>query len=175
MKLLVVVDYQNDFVNGALANPLAVPLESGIAQLCNDFLHDGKVIFTRDTHNKDYLDTREGQFLPIPHCVECTKGWQLTQSLLPLATHANASVIDKPTFGSAGIAERALALCGVEPSEIHICGVVTDICVISNAIMLHSAFLNAKCIIHESLCAAITIDGHKQAVNLLKGLGWEIR
>lgn len=173
MKLLVVVDYQNDFITGALANPAAKPLEKGIADLCAEFLQSGKVLFTLDTHESNYLSTREGRFLPAEHCIKNTEGWQLAKSLLPFKDHKNAKAIEKPTFGCDHIAQKALELCGTEPSEIHICGVVTDICVISNAILLHSAFLNAKCVLHESLCAAVTKEGHDRAVTLLKGLGWE--
>lgn len=174
MKLLVVIDYQNDFITGALANPAAVPLEKGIAELCGEFLQNDKVLFTRDTHEHNYLLTREGNFLPVAHCIKNTEGWQLAKDLLPLSGNKNAIIADKPTFGCAGIAQKALELCGGEPCEIHICGVVTDICVVSNAIMLHSAFLNAKCVLHENLCAAATNEGHNRAVTLLKGLGWEI-
>lgn len=174
-KVLVVIDYQNDFISGALANPAAQPLAKGIEALCEQTLsNNGYILFTRDTHFDDYLQTREGTHLPVPHCIKNTHGWQLADELLPFLTRENVVAVDKPTFGYDKIAQNVLNLCGEEPAEIHICGVVTDICVISNAILLHSAFLNAKCILHQSLCAAVTAQGHQNAIDILKGQGWNI-
>ena len=176
-ELLVVVDYQNDFVTGSLGNPAAAALEQGIAERVKAQLEKGGyVIFTRDTHAEDYLETREGKFLPIPHCIRGTQGWHLYGALAQYEQHAheNTAFVDKPTFGSTELPEAVRTLCGGAPDRIEICGVVTDICVVSNAIMLHSSFLDASVAVLGSLCAAVTPEGHERALALLAGMGYEI-
>ncbi len=176
-KLLVVVDYQNDFVTGALKNNEAIKLETGIDELVQNTLNDGGfVIFTKDTHEGDYLQSREGKHLPIPHCIENTNGHNLFGCLQKYENTQNNNIliVNKPTFGCANLPQYVLNLCKVQPDEISICGVVTDICVISNAIILHSAFTNATIKIHQNLCAATTIQGHNNAVSVLSGMGYNI-
>ena len=177
-QVLVVIDYQNDFVTGALANPAAQALEQGIAQKVQAALAaGGKVLFTRDTHEESYLSTREGRFLPVPHCVRGTQGWQLYGMLHAYEQNepqAGVAFLDKPTFGAEGLAAAVKALCGGEPDVIEVCGVVTDICVISNCILLHSAFLNAQVRVLAGLCAAATQEGHQRALDVLAGMGYEI-
>ena len=176
-KLLVVVDYQNDFVTGSLGNPAAVALESGIAaQVQKTLADDGYVLFTRDTHHADYLQSREGTFLPVPHCEKGSEGWHLYGSLAQYEESENEHIafVDKPTFGSAALPAEAQALCGGAPESIELCGVVTDICVVSNAIVLHTHFLNASVTVHSSLCAAVTDAGHHRALDLLAGMGYRI-
>lgn len=176
-KLLVVVDYQNDFVTGALENPAARKLEDGIAAKVTEYEQSGGyVLFTRDTHPENYLQTREGMFLPVPHCVRGTDGWHLYGKLAAYenGVHPNVMVVDKPTFGSAALPGQVLTLCGGAPDEIALCGVVTDICVLSNAIVLHSHFLNAPVTIHRSLCAAATEENHERALSVLAGMGYDI-
>ncbi len=176
-KLLVVVDYQNDFVTGALANPAAARLEHALAARVERHLaQDGAVLFTLDTHGSDYLDTREGTFLPVPHCLRGTDGWMLYGALREYqkGVRDNVAFLEKSTFGSAALPGAVLALCGGEPLSIEICGVVTDICVVSNAIVLHSFFLNAPVTILRDLCAAATPEGHQRALDLLAGMGYGI-
>lgn len=176
-ELLVVIDYQNDFVTGALANPAAAALEDGIAARVEAHLaRGGFVLFTRDTHAPDYLETREGRFLPAPHCIRGTEGWRLYGALARYETgvQERVAVADKPTFGSAALPAEAAALCGGAPERIELCGVVTDICVVSNAIVLHSAFLNSRVAVLKNLCAAATPEGHARALALLAGMGYEL-
>ncbi|MEG1153768.1 MAG: isochorismatase family cysteine hydrolase [Ruthenibacterium sp.] len=176
-NILIVIDYQNDFVTGSLGNPAAAALEDGIAEKVQQHLEKGgAVLFTRDTHTEDYLTTREGKFLPVSHCIKGTDGWGLYGKLARYEsnTRDNVAIINKPTFGCAALPAEVEALCGGEPSSIEICGVVTDICVISNAVLLHSAFLNAKISIHQALCAAATEEGHKRAIAVLAGMGYHI-
>lgn len=176
-KLLVVVDYQKDFVDGALGYPGAEALEGPLHDKVKAALADGwKVIFTRDTHAPDYLDTREGRFLPVPHCIEGSEGWHLYGKLAEFETAGSESIafVDKPTFGSMELPEAVRALCGGEPEKIALCGVVTNICVVSNAIVLHSAFLNADITVRSDLCAAGDPADHENALRLLKGMGYRI-
>ena len=135
------------------------------------------MLFTRDTHGEDYLSTREGRFLPVPHCVRGTQGWQLYGALHAYeqsAPQAGVAFLDKPTFGAEGLPAAVKALCGGEPEEIEVCGVVTNICVVSNAIVLHSAFLNADVSVRADLCAAGDPADHENALHLLKGMGYRI-
>ncbi|GKI14548.1 amidase [Oscillospiraceae bacterium] len=174
-NLLVVVDYQNDFVSGALGFGAAQALEGPIAARVEQALAgDWRVIFTRDTHGPDYLNTREGRFLPVPHCLRGSGGWHLYGSLAAYEASSDPRVafVDKPTFGSAGLASAAEALCGGEPGRIELCGVVTNICVVSNAILLHSRFLNSEIAVLQNLCAAADPADHENALRLLAGMGY---
>lgn len=176
-KLLVVVDYQTDFVTGALANPLAEPLEAGIAARVTQHLAEGgAVIFTLDTHPDTYGETREGRFLPAAHCIRGTEGWQLHGALRTYmdGIHDNVMLVEKGAFGAASLPGAAMTICGGVPQEIEICGVVTDICVISNAILLHSAFLETPVKIRADLCAAMSKEQHENALNILHGMGYDI-
>ena len=174
-NLLVVVDYQNDFVSGALGFGAAQALEGPIAARVEQALAgDWRVIFTRDTHGPDYLNTREGRFLPVPHCLRGSGGWHLYGSLAAYEASSDPRVafVDKPTFGSAGLASAAEALCGGEPGRLELCGVGTNICGVSNAILLHSRFLNSEIAVLQNLCAAADPADHENALRLLAGMGY---
>lgn len=176
-KLLVVVDYQNDFVTGALGFKAAEALEAPIAARVEKTLAEGGyVVFTRDTHRPDYLHTREGGFLPVPHCIKGSEGWHLVGALARYegGESEKVAVVDKPTFGSAALPHCVRALCGGEPDEIEICGVVTNICVVSNAVLLHSAFLNSSITVLKDLCAAGDAADHENTLRLLAGMGYGI-
>lgn len=176
-NLLVVIDYQNDFVTGALANEAAVPLESKIDAQVRAALAQGDcVIFTRDTHDENYLQTREGKFLPVPHCVRGTHGWRLYGALAAYEQPGvqPVAVVDKPVFGSTALPAEAQRLCGGAPQRITLCGVVTDICVISNAVLLHSAFPEAEITVRSDLCAGLTPQKHAAALDIMRGLGYNV-
>lgn len=173
-KVLVVVDYQNDFVDGILGFEDAVKLESSINDIVEEtLLQGGYVVFTRDTHEKDYLRTREGKFLLVPHCIKGTEGHRLCGCLHYYEEEdiSRVKVIDKPTFGSNELAGEILELCGEVPEEIEICGVVTDICVVSNAIILHAAFETASIKVLPELCASNNKEKEAAALLVLSGLG----
>ncbi|MEG1932641.1 MAG: isochorismatase family cysteine hydrolase [Pygmaiobacter sp.] len=174
-KILVVIDYQNDFVGGALGFPAAQQLEDGITALVEAALAEGTpVLFTRDTHASNYLDTREGKFLPVPHCIKNTEGWHLYGKLRAYEDHISTSLLDKPGFGSAGLPYAIQQLFGGdEPDEVTICGVVTNICVLCNAVILQTAFRNANIVIKKDLCAAVE-DAHEQALAVMAGLGMSL-
>lgn len=176
-KLLVVVDYQKDFVNGALGFAQAETLEEPIAKQVQQALADGwQVLFTFDTHDSQYLSSREGQFLPIPHCIKNTEGWNLYGSLQQYQSNPPQGVhlLEKPTFGCAALPEKVRQLFHGEPEEIALCGIVTNICVVSNAILLHSNFLSSKISVLGNLCAAPNPVDHENTLSLLKGMGYNI-
>ena len=159
-KLLVIVDMQNDFVTGALANPDAEKIVGDINEYVKNF--DGDVFFTRDTHIPNYMETQEGRKLPIPHCIEGTYGWQIVSGIdIP----ANSVIFDKPTFVSVDLA-NFIKSHGYD--EVEFCGVCTGICVISN-VALAKAFCPETIVkVIEKLCACVTPDTHKTAIEAMK-------
>ena len=158
MKLLVVVDMQNDFIDGALGSPEAVAIVPYVRSLIENF--NGRVLFTRDTHSDGYMETEEGKHLPIPHCIKNTHGWQIRAELDALRT---TEPIDKLTFGS----RELIALLESEqelPEEITLVGLCTDICVISNAMLLKAALPEAEIVVDASCCAGVTPESHATAL-----------
>ncbi|MBO5287088.1 MAG: cysteine hydrolase [Clostridia bacterium] len=163
-KILVVVDMQNDFIDGALGTKEAQGIVEGVKQKIKDF--DGKVIFTRDTHPECYLDTQEGKKLPVKHCIKDTQGWQITNELLP---YVGDNVIDKPTFGSTELMELLIEENESEEIEsITFIGLCTDICVISNVMLAKANFLEAEIIVEAGLCAGVTPQSHENALEAMK-------
>ncbi len=168
MDFLIVVDMQNDFVDGALGYPGAEALESPLCDKVRSALADGwKVIFTRDTHAPDYLDTREGRFLPVPHCIRGTEGWEIVPQLREYA--AGFAPVDKPTFGSTALAQMLSAINQGTPVEkITLVGLCTDICVISNALLLKAFLPETDIAVDASCCAGATPESHKNALAAMK-------
>jgi len=176
-KILLVVDYQNDFVDGTLGFPAAVSLDDGIAALVNEFSAAGEFIaYTMDTHEQDYLKTREGKALPVEHCIAITDGWKLYGKTAEALEAANALQVQKRSFG---INPSVFALYGHtnnpfpdedEVSEVHIVGVVTNICVVSNAVIFQAQYPEAQIVVHSGLCASFDPDLHNKTLDVLKGL-----
>ena len=171
-KLLIVVDMQNDFVIGSLANPAAEKIIPNIVEKlkAKDYTY---LIFTRDTHQKNYLETQEGKNLPVEHCIEGTKGWEIVPELQEFTK--NAFIIDKPTFGYKDWKAKLNELFDDEnnqlgdfPEEIELCGTVSSICVASNATILKSFFPEMPIIVDSSCCADVSEEGQKSAMNVLK-------
>ena len=164
MKLLIVIDMQNDFIDGALGTAEAVKIVPAVADKLAARRSEGwKVLFTRDTHGADYLDTQEGRRLSVPHCIWGTEGWQITSSL----DVGDAALVDKPTFGSLDLAEAAAKLG--EPEEIELVGLCTDICVISNAMILKARFPEARVLVDAACCAGVTPESHENALKAMRG------
>jgi nicotinamidase-related amidase len=165
MKVLVVIDMQNDFISGSLGSKEAqavVPaVEKRVAEATDDL-----VIFTRDTHTKAYLQTQEGAYLPVEHCIEGTAGWNIAEPLKPYSE--KAVIIDKPTFGSLDLPKIIRKLTGNNLQEIELCGVCTDICVVSNALILKAAFPETKVTVQSELCAGATPQGHRAALEIMQ-------
>ena len=167
MKFLIVVDMQVDFISGSLGSDHAQAIVPKVVEKVKAF--NGEIIFTRDTHFKDYLETQEGKNLPIAHCIEGSDGWQICNDLLPYAKN----IINKITFGSIALPEE-LKQFGEPIDSIELCGLCTDICVISNAIILKSAFPEALITIDSSCSAGVTVESHNNALNAMKSLQIQI-
>lgn len=172
--ILIVIDMQRDFLTGALANKEAEGIVSALAQKIRGF--SGRVIFTRDTHGEDYLSTMEGKNLPVPHCIEGTKGHEIEPALL-LAARENpnvtAEVMDKPNFG-AGTRLYDVIAAGDAPSKIFFTGTCTDICVVSNALILKSLLPEVPMAVYKELCAGLTREKHEAALSVMESCQIEI-
>ena len=164
MKILIVVDMQNDFIDQALGTKEAVGIVENVAKKIKGF--DGKVIYTKDTHPENYLETQEGKNLPVKHCVKGSEGWQIS-AILPIKE--DDTVIEKPTFGSVelGVYLKKLAE-DVEIEEIEVIGLCTDICVISNALLIKAFLPEVKISVDASCCADVTPESHKNALEAMK-------
>lgn len=162
--ILIVVDMQNDFIDGALGTAEAVAIVPKVAEKVRDF--KGTVIFTRDTHGENYMQTQEGRNLPVPHCIKGSRGWEVCPALEPLRT---GLTIDKPTFGSAELGRLLLELDTKEPvGSITLVGLCTDICVISNA-MIAKAFLpEVPVTVDAACCAGVTPESHRNSLSAMR-------
>ncbi len=168
MKYLIVVDMQVDFITGSLGSDMANAIVPGVVEKVKNF--DGKIIFTRDTHFDNYMATQEGEKLPVPHCIKDSAGWQLCEELQPYAE----MVIDKVSFGSVEL-PQILKDYGEPMEEIELCGLCTDICVISNAMILKAAFPEVKITVDGSCCAGVTAESHNTALNAMKAVQIEVK
>lgn len=171
-KILLVVDYQKDFVEGALGFPKAAELDSKIAKRVKEAQENGElVIFTMDTHYPNYLETQEGKNLPIEHCIYGEDGWHLYGETGKVAS--NPLYVMKPTFGAIAL-HPILSPMENEEVEIEICGVVTNMCVISNAVMCKAILPEAKITINSELCASFVDELHEQALNVMESMQMNI-
>lgn len=163
-KLLVVVDMQKDFIDGALGTEEAVKILEPAAEKIRKAKEQGTdIVFTKDTHHKDYLMTQEGRKLPVPHCVKGTEGWELDGRLKDLAE--GCLVLEKPSFGSLELAALAKDR---DYQEIELIGLCTDICVISNAMLLKAALPEAIIRVDPACCAGVTPESHNNALKAMK-------
>ena len=161
MKILVVVDMQKDFIDGALGTPEAVKIVPYVKECIEVF--DGKVLFTRDTHFDQYMDTQEGKNLPVKHCIKGTPGWEIHPDLEALR---KTDPINKITFGSAELPEILAREDSVE--SITFLGLCTDICVISNVMITKAFFPEVPLIVDAKGCAGVTPESHKNALAAMK-------
>ena len=171
MKVLVVVDMQNDFIDGALGTAEAVQIVPNVKKKIEEF--DGEVFFTKDTHQESYMDTQEGNKLPVIHCVEGTNGWEISDKLKDLVKN---EPINKPTFGSKDLAEMLVKLNGKEKIEsIELVGLCTDICVISNAMVIKAFLPEVPIIVDSSCCAGVTVESHLRALDAMRVCQIEVK
>lgn len=164
MRALIVVDMQNDFIDGTLGTKEAELIVNKVKDKIEEYKKNNEVvIFTRDTHEVDYLETQEGKNLPVKHCVLNTEGWEISEKL----NTENCKVINKPTFGSLELVDY-LKNNYKEFDEIELVGLCTDICVISNAMILKAAFLKSIIKVDASCCAGVTPNSHNNALEAMK-------
>lgn len=161
MKILVVVDMQRDFIDGALGTPEAVKIVPYVKNLIENF--DGKVFFTRDTHFANYMDTQEGKNLPVPHCIQNTPGWEIHPELDALR---KTPAIDKVTFGASALPQILAREADIQ--SITFVGLCTDICVISNVMLTKAFFPEIPLIVDARACAGVTPESHKNALAAMK-------
>lgn len=162
MKILIVIDMQNDFINGALGTHQAVSIvESVMHKIDSRLLENYKIIYTKDTHFSDYLTTQEGHYLPIIHCIKNTHGWEIPECL----QRKGFPVIEKNSFGSWELAELIAKETDLE--SIELIGVCTDICVISNALLLKARLPEIPIYVDASCCAGVTPESHLNALHAM--------
>lgn len=163
-NVLVVVDMQNDFIDGALGTKEAVEIVPRVREKILGF--KGPVLFTRDTHQENYLKTQEGRRLPVAHCIEGSEGWQIRKELDELR---KLPAIDKPAFGSTELMEVLRAMDALERiSSVTLVGLCTDICVISNALLVKAALPEVKVQVQADCCAGVTPESHQTALAAMK-------
>lgn len=168
-ELLVVVDMQNDFITGALGTDEAKAIVPKVCEKIEGW--QGDIIMTRDTHQDNYMDTAEGKMLPVPHCIQNSDGWQINEDVQKSFTKMNGAgsghffaVVNKPTFGSMVLAHAV----GEEAYDrIVLCGVCTDICVLSNAMLVRAALPEAEIIVDAACCAGVSPESHETALNAM--------
>lgn len=170
--LIYVADMQNDFVTGSLGSEAAQVAAKNIAAHINEY---DTVIFTRDTHGPDYLDTLEGKFLPVPHCIKDTEGWEIIPELVNgVSKVKNLYVVDKDTFGTFIWGSMSVNMSVDEDTTIEICGVCTDICVVSNALIMRAFRPNQKIECHKDWCAGTSIAAHEAALKVMESCQIEV-
>lgn len=179
MKLLVLVDLQNDFIDGALGTPEAQAIVPRVVKkIKNINKEDTLVLFTKDTHYDNYMETLEGKMLPVPHCIENTKGWGINKEISGVVDKTEGmliyssnkiinSRIYKNTFGSDDLRELLIKNKD-DIEEVELCGLCTDICVVSNALMARQALPNTKIVVDASCCAGVTPEKHLAALEVMK-------
>lgn len=158
MKTLIVIDMQNDFIDGSLGTAEAVAIVDNVKAKIKEYEDRGdQIIFTRDTHQEDYMETNEGKHLPVVHCIEGTDGWQIRDGLYA----EGAEIINKPSFGYTGWNDYSF-------EEVELIGLCTDICVVSNALIIKALFPEIKVSVDSSCCAGVTPESHEAALKTMQ-------
>ncbi len=165
-KILVVVDMQKDFVDGALGTPEAVAIVPRVCEKIRDF--QGEIFVTLDTHTEVYLNTSEGKALPVEHCIKGTAGHDLVKEVQNALDSKRYTLVEKPTFGSVKLPELVKAVTDSEGFSIELIGLCTDICVVSNALLLKANFPEMPISVDSLCCAGVTIDSHNAALTVMK-------
>ena len=164
MRALIVVDMQNDFIDGSLGTKEAVNIVPNVKKKIEEARAEGReVIFTRDTHYEDYLETNEGKHLPVVHCIEESRGWEISTEL----DASSSTIINKNTFGYTGWTD-------FDFEEVELVGLCTDICVVSNALIIKALFLEIKVSVDASCCAGVTPEAHEAALATMRSCQIEI-
>lgn len=165
-NFLIVVDIQNDFVDKALGTPEAVNIIDNAVSKIKNF--DGEIFVTYDTHYENYMDTAEGKKLPVPHCIKGTDGWQLNSKIADALSDKTYTSVEKVTFGSVDLPKLIKKSAGNDDFTIELIGLCTDICVVSNALLLKANFPECEITVDASCCAGVTPETHKSALDTMK-------
>ena len=164
-KLLIVIDMQNDFIDAALGTKEAVSIVDAVKEKIRSYPAED-VIATMDTHGENYMDTQEGKYLPVPHCIRGTEGWKIRPDIEELLK--GAKIYEKPTFGSMKMAADLKALSEKEEIELELIGLCTDICVASNALLLKAVMPEVKISVDPACCAGVTPEKHEAALETMR-------
>ena len=163
---LIVIDMQKDFVDGALGSKEAVAVVPAVVKKIGGF--DGEIFVTLDTHHENYLNTAEGAKLPVPHCIKGTDGWELDKSVAAALDQKGYTAVEKPTFGSVELPKLIADAAGKEAFTVEIIGLCTDICVVSNALLLKANFPEAEIAVDAACCAGVTPELHQAALDTMR-------
>lgn len=172
-KILVVVDMQKDFVDGALGSKEAVASVPAVVKKINEF--DGDIFVTYDTHYANYMDTAEGKKLPVPHCMKGTDGWELNDAVKQSLAAKKYTPVEKKTFGSVDLPGLIKETVGDEAFTVEVIGLCTDICVVSNALILKANFPEAPIIVDAGCCAGVTPEKHEAALETMRSCQIDVR
>ncbi len=164
-KILIVIDMQNDFIDAALGTKEAVAIVDAVKEKIRSYPSEN-VIATMDTHGENYLKTQEGKYLPVPHCIRGSEGWKIRPDIEELLK--GAKIYEKPTFGSTALAADLKALSEREEIELELVGLCTDICVVSNALLLKAAMPEVKISTDAACCAGVTPEKHLAALETMR-------
>ncbi len=160
-RILIVIDMQNDFIDGSLGTAEAVAIVEKVKDKIRSW-NPENLIATMDTHEEDYLQSQEGRMLPVRHCIRGSKGWQIREDIAQIL--GKAKIYEKPTFGSIRLAQDLQALSRQEEIELELIGLCTDICVVSNALLLKAAMPQVRISVDPSCCAGVTPQLHEAAL-----------
>ena len=163
---LIVVDMQKDFVDGALGTKEAVAIVPNVVKKIESF--EGEIFATLDTHGENYMQTMEGKNLPVPHCIKGTPGWQLNEKVAAALEKKGYTAVEKVTFGAAQLPSLVMKACGTEPCDIELIGLCTDICVVSNALLLKAVMPEVKISLDAACCAGVTLASHQAALETMR-------
>ena len=164
-QILITIDMQNDFIDAALGTPEALAIVEAVKEKIRSYPTED-VIATMDTHGENYMETQEGKYLPVPHCIKGSDGWQIRPEIAELL--AGAKIYEKPTFGSIAMAADLKEIAGKEEIELELIGLCTDICVVSNALLLKAMMPEVKISVDASCCAGVTVEKHLAALETMR-------
>ena len=164
-KLLIVIDMQNDFIDAALGTKEAVAIVEAVKEEIRSYPPEN-IIATMDTHGENYMETQEGKYLPVPHCIRGSEGWQIRADIAELLH--GAKIYEKPTFGSTALAADLKDISEKEEIELELVGLCTDICVISNALLLKAVMPEVKISVDAACCAGVTPEKHLAALETMR-------
>lgn len=176
-KILIVIDMQNDFIDGSLGTNEAVAIVPAVVEKMKSYTRED-IFATMDTHFDDYMDTQEGKYLPVIHCIKGTTGWKLREEIRSLVDEKN--IYEKPTFGSTVLADKIKCIYDKELSkdsslEIELVGLCTDICVVSNALLLKASLPEVKISVDPDCCAGVTSGKHEAALETMRSCQIEVK